>query len=218
MKNKWSKVSWAMENHNGIKEFRMAELVSKERREQEEKAKKKESASRHDCSDLQRQAFEQGRKKGTEEGRAQVQAEVEVEFKRAIHLANEIGRARVAALEECERDIVEVALAISQKIILRELEIDKEFIVRQVRQILSQLVNKGLVTLKVHPQDLVVLEPLHQALQSEFLEGDHLVIESHEAVQLGGCLVEQAGLQLDGRLQHQMETVATEFGLEASHL
>jgi flagellar biosynthesis/type III secretory pathway protein FliH len=53
-------------------------------------------------------------------------------------------------------------------------------------------------------------------LRAEFLDGDHLSIEGHEDVQPGGCLVEQAGLQLDARLQQQLETVATEFGLEIS--
>jgi len=107
-----------------------------------------------------------------------------------------------------------VALAISQKIILQEVETDKDFIVRQVRQILGLLLNKNLVTLKVHPQDLDVLEPLHESLRAEFLDGDHLIIEGHEGIQLGGCLVEQAGLQLDARLEQQLETVAAEFGLE----
>jgi flagellar biosynthesis/type III secretory pathway protein FliH len=87
---------------------------------------------------------------------------------------------------------------------------------RQVRQVLGILINKSLVTLKVHPQDLVMLKPLHEALQAEFLDGNHLIIEGHEDVQPGGCLVEQAGLQLDARLQQQLETVATEFGLEVS--
>ena len=156
------------------------------------------------------------RQKGLEEGRAQGQAKVDEELKRVIHLANQIGRARVSALEEQERDIVEVALAISQKIILREVETDKELIVRQVRQILGLLLNTSLVTLRVHPQDLEMLEPLHQALQAEFLDGDHLVLEGHEDVQPGGCLVEQASFQLDARLSQQLETVATEFGLEVS--
>jgi len=196
-----------MEQDVRVQKFQMAELVPKGTRAQEP----------HDCSELQRHAFEQGRQKGIEEGRAQCQAKVDEELTRAIHLANQIGRARVAALEEQERDIVEVALAISHKIILREVETDKELIVRQVRQILGLLLNASLVTLKVHPDDLDVLEPLHQALQAEFVDGDHLVIEGHEDVQPGGCLVEQAGLQLDARLRQQLETVAAEFGLEHSH-
>ena len=217
MKNKWSKVSWAMKEATGVQRFQMAELMPREQREQQEKEEKQEDALQHDCAGLQHQAFEQGRQKGIEEGRVQEQMAVEEEFKRALHLANQIGRARVVALEEQERDIVELALAISQKIILRELENDPEFIVRQVRQALGQLVNKGLVTLKVHPQDFAVLEPLQQALQREFLEGDHLVLEPDEEVAIGGGLVEQVGLQLDARLQQQLEIVGTEFGLGASH-
>jgi flagellar assembly protein FliH len=199
-----------MEQNDRVKKFEMAELIPKGARDQEEEDQP------HDCSELQQQAFEQGRLKGIDEGRAQCQAKVDEQLSRAIQLANQIGRARVAALEEQDRDIVEVALAISQKIILREVETDKELIVRQVRQILGLLLNKNLVTLKVHPQDLHVLEPLHEALRAEFLDGDHLIIEGSEDVQSGGCLVEQVGLQLDARLHQQLEAVATEFGLEIS--
>lgn len=200
-----------MKQDGTVRKFQMVELVPNGMKPQ------KEEDESHDCSGLQRHAFEQGRQKGLEEERAQGQAKIDEELKRVIHLANQIGRAQVAALEEQERDIVEVALAISHKIILREVETDKELIVRQVRQILGLLLNASLVTLKVHPDDLEVLEPLHQALQAEFVDGDHLVIEGHEDVQPGGCLVEQAGLQLDARLHQQLETVAAEFGLEHSH-
>lgn len=199
-----------MKENSRVQKFEMAELIPKELKDQEEEAQA------HDCTDLQTQAFEQGRAQGIQEGREQCQAKVDEEFKRAIQLANQIGRARVAALEEQDRDIVEVALSISQKILLREIEHDKELIVRQVRQILGLLLNKSLVTLKVHPLDLEVLDPLHDILRAEFLDGDHLIIEGDESIQRGGCLVEQAGLQLDSRLQQQLETVAKEFGLEIS--
>jgi flagellar assembly protein FliH len=199
-----------MKQDGGVQKFQMVELVPNGMKPQEDEDQA------HDCSELQRHAFEQGRKKGIEEERAQGQAKIDEELKRVIYLANQIGRAQVAALEEQERDIVEVALAIAQKIILREVETDKEFIVRQVRQILGLLLNTSLVTLKVHPQDFEVLEPLHQDLRIEFGGGDHLIIERHEDVELGGCLVEQTGLQLDTRLQQQLETVAMEFGLETS--
>jgi len=199
-----------MTQNDSVEKFQMVELVPNGMKTQEEEDQA------HDCSELQRHAFEQGRQQGREEERTQCQAKVDEELKRAIHLGNQIGRARVAALEEQDRDIVEVALAISYKIILREVETDKEFIVRQVRQILGLLLNTSLVTLKVHPQDFDVLQPLHQDLRAEFGGGDHLIIEGHDDVELGGCLVEQAGLQLDTRLQQQLETVATEFGLETS--
>ena len=196
-----------MKQNTNVKKFQMTELIPKDQVEE---------APPHDCSVLQQHAFTQGRLQGMAEGRAQCQAKVDEQLNRAIHLANQIGRARVAALEEQDRDVVEVALAICKRILLKEVDVDKELIVRQVRQILGLLLNKHLVTLKVNPEDLQVLQPLHEALRAEFLDGDHLVLEGHSDVQLGGCLVEQAGLQLDGRLDQQLEAVATEFGLEIS--
>ncbi len=199
-----------MENESQVRKFTMAELIPRGRKDQDEEKPP------HDCSELQRQAFEQGRLKGIEEGRAQCQATVDEQLIRAIQLANDIGRARVASLEEHHRDVVEVALAIAKKIVLQVVETDKELIVRQVREILGLLINKKLVTVKVHPQDLEILNPLQEALEMEFLEGNHLILEGNEDIQPGGCLVEQSDLQLDARLQQQFETVASEFGLEIS--
>jgi flagellar assembly protein FliH len=119
-------------------------------------------------------------------------------------------------LEDHERDIVEVALAITRKLILREIEVDRELVVRQVRQVLKLLPAKELVTLKVHPQDFKTLDPLQHLLRAEYINGDHLVLEADEDVEPGGCLVEQAGLLFDARIPQQLAMVAGEFGLEIS--
>ena len=198
-----------MEEDDTIKRFEMVELVHKSAKQRAEEIQP------HDCSALQRAAFERGRQTGVAEGRAQCQAQVEEEVKKALRLANQIGRARVMALEEHERDIVEVALAITQKILLREIAIDKELVVRQVRQVLGLLPEKSLVTLKVHPQDFTILEPRLQTLRPEWADGDHLALEADEDVDPGVCLVEQAGVLFDARLSQQLALVASEFGLEA---
>ena len=197
-----------MEQDQTVQRFQMVELVHKSAKQRAEETQP------HDCRELQQDAFERGRQAGIAEGRAQCQAQVEEEVKKALRLANQIGRARVIALEEHERDIMEVALAICKKILLRECEIDKELVVRQVRQVLGLLPDKTLVTLKVHPQDFKTLEPLQHTLRPEWADGDHLAIEPFDEVDPGGCLVEQAGLLFDARLTQQLALVASEFGLE----
>ncbi len=201
-----------MEENERVKSFQMVELVQGGTKESIQESEP------HDCHELQREAFERGRQTGIDEGRARCQAQVEEEFKKALMLANHIGRARVAALEQHERDIVEVALAMTRKLILREIEIDTEMVVRQVRQVLALLPAKELVTVKVHPQDFSILEPLQHTLRTEYTDGDHLVLEACEDVDPGGCLVEQAGLLFDARLSQQLAIVANEFGLESSRI
>jgi flagellar assembly protein FliH len=199
-----------MGHEASVQRFQMVELVRQGSQEPVEEAPP------HDCAGLQDEAFERGRQTGYEEGRSQCQAEVEETLKRALHLGNQIGRARVAALEEHERDIVEVALAISRKILLREVASDPDLVVRQVRQVLQLLQTKDLVTLKIHPQDIMTLEPLQERLQAECADGHHLVLEGCDEVDPGGCVVEHAGLLFDARLVQQLAMVAAEFGLESS--
>jgi flagellar assembly protein FliH len=196
-----------MEQDDMVQKFHMVELV-------QGRTERDEEVPPHDCLPLQHEAFERGHREGLEEGRAQARMEVDEAVKRVLRLANQIGRVRLAALEEQERDIAEVALAITRKLLLRELEVDKEMVVRQVRQVLGLLHTTDLVTLKVHPQDFKLLEPIQHTLRPEFTDGDHLVLESFEEVDPGGCLVEQAGLLFDARLHQQLSIVAREFGLE----
>lgn len=208
MRNKWSNLRRPPGADELVQQFQMVELVQRTAKEPVEEVEP------HDCKELQREAFDQGRKAGLEEGYARCRAQVEEEFKKAILMAQQIGRARVAALEEHEQDIVEVALAITRKLILREIEIDKDIVVRQVRQVLELLSDQELVTVKVHPQDFQTLEPLQHLLRAEYPDVEHLVLEADEDVEPGGCLVEQAGLLFDARLTQQLALVAGEFGLE----
>ncbi len=208
MRNKWSKIRRPQDADELVQRFQMVELVEQSAEEHVEEVES------HDCTDLQRQAYDQGRQDGLEEGYAQCRAQVEEEMKNAVRLAGQIGRARVAALEEHEQDIVEVALAITRKLLLREIQIDKDLIVRQVRQVLELLSDQELVTLKVHPQDFTTLAPLQDLLREDYPDVVHLVLEADEDVEPGGCLVEQAGLLFDARLTQQLATVGSEFGLE----
>lgn len=173
-----------------------------------------EASVPHDCAELQREAYERGRQAGWEEGRAQCQGQVEEELNKAIRLANHLGQARIGALEAHEQDIVEVALAIARKLILKEAVLDKDLVVRKVRQVFKLLSSQELVTLKVHPRDYETLMPLQQQLQVECAGAAHLALTADEEVEPGGCLVEQAGFLFDARLTSQLAAVAGEFGLE----
>lgn len=215
MKNKWSNVRTPSEQDDSIQRFQMVELVPGDLRRFEGRAGEgKDEEPPHDCSGLQRQAYEEGRRKGCEEGIAQVRQELEDQFQHALRLANQMGRARVAALEEQERDIVEVALTVARKILGREIRHDPDSIIPQVRRLLGLLPKKSLVTLRVHPEDLEILQPIHESLRGEIADGDHLTLEADESLERGGCVIEQGGLLLDASISQQFDTITRDFGIE----
>lgn len=168
----------------------------------------------HDCSELQQQAYEQGRQLGQAEGHAACQAKMEHEITHLLKLAHQIGQVRLSGLEERQRDIVEIALAIARKILIKELAVDHEVLVRQVRQVLRLVSKRELVTIRVHPLDAQLLEPLKEQLQGQCDHEAQVAIESQDDIERGSCIVEQAGLLFDAQISRQLQTIGEEFGLQ----
>lgn len=206
MKSKWSKVLTPDFQGGVVRTFQMSEWTDSPEAEEEQPP--------HDCSALQDEAFERGRLAGREEGRAECRAQVQEEWSRALKVAHQVGQVRIGGMEERERDIMEVALAIARKVLLRELRTDPELVIRQVRQVLRLLSGKELVTIRVHPDDASCLQSVREQLNVEGGTLLNLCIEVHEEIERGGCLIEQAGLLFDAQMTRQLQTIAEEFGLQ----
>ncbi|MGD9849763.1 MAG: FliH/SctL family protein [Nitrospirales bacterium] len=206
MKNKWSRVLTPELQGESVKLFQMNELKSDKEKEEE--------LPPHDCSELQRNAYEQGREVGQAEGQAACQAKVQEEITHLLTLANHIGQVRLGELEERQRDIVEIAMAIAKKILIKELEVDREVLLRQVKQVLQLVSKRELVTIFVHPQDAQLLKPVQDRLRMECDDPANVLIESQDDIERGSCIVEQAGLLLDAQISRQLQTISEEFGLQ----
>ncbi len=208
-----------MEQDESVQQFQMVELIPGDLRrfESGKDSDSEDQEAPHDCSLLQQQAYEEGKKNGYDEGVAQSRQELQGQFQHALELANRIGKVRVAALEEQERDIVEVAMAIAKKVLKREIEHDSATVVRQVQQLLGLLHKKSLVTLRVNPNDIEELRSAHEVLGIEGGKGEHLILEADEDIEVGGCVIEQGGLLLDARIHQQLDVLAKDFGLEPTN-
>lgn len=206
MKNKWSRVLSPELQGESVKLFQMNEFRSNKDKE--------EDLPPHDCSELQREAYEEGRKVGQAEGRAACQAKVHEEVANLLKLANHLAQVRVAGVEECQRDIVEIALAIAKKILIKELDVDKEVVLRQIQQVLQLVSKRELVTIRVNPNDAQLLKVVQDRLRAEFDDPAHVVIESQDDIERGSCIVEQGGLLFDAQLSRQWDTISEEFGLQ----
>lgn len=206
MKNKWSRVLSPELQGESVKLFQMNEFRSDKDKE--------EDLPPHDCSELQREAYEEGRRAGQAEGRAACQAKVHEEVSNLLKLANHLAQVRLAGVEECQRDIVEIALAIAKKILIKELDVDKGVVLRQIQQVLQLISKRELVTIRVNPYDAQLLKTVQDRLRAEFDDPAHVVIESQDDIERGGCIVEQGGLLFDAQLSRQWETISEEFGLQ----
>lgn len=209
MANKWSKVikdepqgSLAIESWEALDLDE--ERLAKERAEQEQ-------IPQHDCSQLQREAYESGVEAGQIQGRAEVQGPAEAEVQRAVNLVSQVEQLRMDSARQAESDIVELALAMARKVIHREAALDPDIVVSQVREIISSIAEQGLIRVLVHPNEVEHLQTFRTTFTGADGKPVQLSIESDDTIESGGCMIESSQYFINATIEQQLEALWQEM-------
>jgi len=161
-------------------------------------------------------AFENGRKLGMQEGRllereAQRDARAAADrqlFKQAVALAEKFARERHAYSLRVEPEVVKLALAIAERILRREVQLDPLMLTGAVRVALGQLSNAARVRLRVPSADLALwLEAMahvpNLAVRPE--------VQGVEGMSPGDCIVEAEVGSVDLGIRSQLDGIEQSF-------
>ncbi len=151
--------------------------------------------------------YSEGLRRGIEAGRA--------EFREAVAESNQVLRQAAEAIREArerflaatEPSVLHLVREITSRILLREATVDPELVVSTIRAALRTLTEREGLIVRVNPRDLQALR--EQGINPfEGVEGaGEIELVADETVGLGGCLVESASLQVDARLEQQLERI-----------
>jgi len=109
-----------------------------------------------------------------------------------------------------EDDVVDLALAIAEKVIAREVRLDREIIVNVVRAALSEVHDATELRIRANPDDVPLLEPRWQEmLPRSVAEQSELVAD--ELVDRGGVIVETRIGYADSQLKTRLNQIVTTF-------
>lgn len=204
MANRWSRIIKEPEGVLAIESWEALDL-EEERLAQERAEQEKEPP--HDCSQLQQDA----RAAGRIQGRAEVQGSADAEIQRALGMVAQVEQLRIQSAKQSESDIVELALAMARKVIHREASLDPDIVVVQVREIISSIVEKGLIRVLVHPGDVEYLLTFRQSFVGADGTPVQLSIEPDETIQLGGCIIESSQYFINATIEKQLEAIWQEM-------
>lgn len=110
-----------------------------------------------------------------------------------------------------EEQVVELALAVANKVIEREPSADPSIVVDVVRSALDEIQGATMVYVRINPQDRELVEPHWQAmLHGPIVEHSRLVVD--EQVEPGGCVIETQVGQIDAQISTKFLQVANMFG------
>jgi flagellar assembly protein FliH len=166
------------------------------------------------------QARQQGRQDGLREAEATVQGRIDAETKRRVGVqlpqltqaAEALRQGESAWLEQWRATTVQLAVAMSERVVRRELQLDPSILHRWAEEAVAAVRAARQVVLCVHPETLAQRgEELDAILQAADLAD--AVIQPDERVDPSGIVIRQEGGRLDMQLQTQLARLSEQLSL-----
>ncbi|MCL2444074.1 MAG: flagellar assembly protein FliH, partial [Treponema sp.] len=168
------------------------------------KAKEIEFETRQTLETELKEAREQGKVEGREDGYADGKAEVDRLIERTQTILERAQNKRGEILGETEKEIIDLVLLISRKVIKVISENQRDIIVSNVIEALRKVKAKGSVIIRVNIADLK-LATEHKQDFIRLMEGVNTIhVIEDSSVDSGGCIIETDFGEIDARIASQL--------------
>lgn len=155
-------------------------------------------------------AWSEGFQQGYDEGLRLAAEEQHDTGTRLSALLQGVAADTEAFVRGLEDDVVDLALAIAEKVIAREATIDRQLVVNVVRAALSEVHDATELRIRANPEDVPLLEPRWQEmLPRSVAEQSELVPD--DLVDRGGVIVETRIGYADSQLKTRLNQIVTTF-------
>jgi flagellar assembly protein FliH len=142
---------------------------------------------------------------GFEEGRAEALAAVAPALA-ALEEAAAEHRVHAEGLgERLEREAVELALLLAERVLAGALAVDPERVVEAVRGALRGITERTRVTVLVNPEDLGLVRAAADGLRSSMGGIEHLEVQAERRVARGGAVVRHAEGEVDATVATKLD-------------
>jgi flagellar assembly protein FliH len=159
----------------------------------------------HNLKQVQQECEEKGYQRGLEDGEAQFGKAT----KALVAACSEMHSLKEKMLQRSSEDMLRLVLAIAERIIQTEMTLNNKIIVKTVQQAIQVAVNAEEFRIKVHPDDLQVVQE-HKPLFIASLSGlSNIEFVADPTLARGGCMLESALGRVDATIEAQMEAITS---------
>ena len=144
-----------------------------------------------------------GRDEGFSAGKAQAEGELEPVITTMRELIESVRTQRVSAIMAAEPELARLAMAVAERVVQSEVLTNPQIVVENVRQALTRLVSREVVTLRVNPIDLDMIRQ-HRDQIVAASDVEHLRIVEDQRVDRGGVMLETDAGTIDSKIATQL--------------
>jgi flagellar assembly protein FliH len=155
------------------------------------------------------QAYAEGLAEGIRKGKALHQQENRQPIESLGVLLTEVANIKQQILEQAEEQVLELSLAVAEKIIHREVTTNREVIQGVLKEAIRHIADRDNMKIRIHPQDFLYM----MEIKSDFMKTidgiKNVVFEQDDAIARGGALIETLYGEVDARIDQQYQEVKT---------
>lgn len=156
-------------------------------------------------AEIEREAFAAGYADGERAAHAEAARQLAITTEQFAATIEEIAALRLGVMRRAERELIHLALAMAQRIVRREVQLDPDLLLVIARVAIDRLGERATAVVHLHPSD-------HQTLSTRALEANgtiELVIDPD--VPRGGCRITSAFGEIDAGIDAQFRELSREL-------
>src|SRR5205085_215271 len=160
-------------------------------------------------AEIQEAARLLGYNAGFEQGHAAATAAAEQAMAESVHrlaeLVGSVQENQASFFRAAERQVVDLALQIAQKVVERELENMPDMAVNVIRSALEEMDARTAVRVRVNPDDVELLQRRWSSVVPSGVNPDRIELQPDARIQTGGGIIETTHGTVDAQLSTKLE-------------
>lgn len=164
-----------------------------------------------DYSSILKQEYD----KGFQDGKKSAVSLLESEYKKRIsstlseftNLIQSIKEEFEEYKKNIDKYIITLSIAIAEKIIKREVKIDNEIVIIQIKEAIAKILGVESITILINPKDEEIIRKFKDDILNKFDNLKEIVIQPNESIEEGSCKIESSLGNVDARFTSQLKIV-----------
>lgn len=154
---------------------------------------------------IEREAFQAGYANGERAAQAEGARQLALTTRQLAATIDEISALRLGVMRRAERELIHLAVAMAQRIVRREMNIDPDLLLVIARVAIDRLGERAAAVVHLHPDDHAVLA------KSTVEAAATLELVADPDVPRGGCRIQSAFGEVDAGIEAQMRELSREL-------
>jgi flagellar assembly protein FliH len=169
------------------------------------------SNKKDQIKEIEENAYNDGFKKGEKDGLNSFSDRIEFVLCSLREAVTEIDKLKKNLLLSAEREAVELSLAVAKKIVCHEVSVNRDVVIKVVREAVKKVGDYKKVKIRLSPSDVSFIKEAKKTIPEleESLKG--FLVEKDETIMSGGCLIETDMGDIDARIDKQLQIVEDVF-------